>query len=159
MPLSFIGAYCVLVVAAGALFYVAFTDLKDFKVRNELIFLLVGLYFLFALLSGQWRSMYWNIAFAAFALVAMVYYYGQNLMSGGDVKILAAASLWVGPIWAPIFAILLAIFIGAHAGLAKLGWVTVPHAGKHRRIPLAPSIAMALIATVVTRWVLFTASA
>jgi prepilin peptidase CpaA len=156
MPLSFIGAYCVLVAAAGTLFYVALTDLKEFKIRNELILVLAGLYLLFAVLSGQWRSMYWNIAFAGVAFVAMLYYYGQNLMSGGDVKILAVASLWVGAAWAPIFATLLAIFIGAHAAVARLGWVTVQRAGKHRRIPLAPSIAMALIGTLVTRWLLFT---
>ena len=154
MPLSFIGAYFVLVVAAGTLFYVALTDLREFKIRNELIFVLVGLYLLFALLSGQWRTMYRNIALAAIAFAAMLYYYGQNLMSGGDVKILAVALLWVGPVWAPIFAILLLIFIGAHAGFARLGWVNVQHVGKHRRIPLAPSIAVALVGTVVSGWLL-----
>ncbi len=44
MPLSFIGAYFVLIVAAVTLLYVALTDLKEFKIRNELIFILVGLY-------------------------------------------------------------------------------------------------------------------
>jgi len=43
MPLSFIGAYFVLIVAAVTLLYVALTDLKEFKIRNELIFILVGL--------------------------------------------------------------------------------------------------------------------
>jgi prepilin peptidase CpaA len=154
MPLSFIGAYFVLVVAAATLFYVALTDLKEFKIRNELILVLVGLYLLFALLSGQWRTMYWNIALAAIAFAAMLYYYGQNLMSGGDVKILAVALLWVGPVWAPIFAVLLLIFIGAYAGFARLGWVNVQQVGKHRRIPLAPSIAMALVGTLVSGWLL-----
>jgi prepilin peptidase CpaA len=154
MPLSFIGAYFVLVVAAGTLFYVALTDLKNFKIRNDLILVLVGLYLLFAVLSGQWRTMYWNIALAAIAFAAMLYYYGQNLMSGGDVKILAVAVLWVGPVGAPIFAILLLICIGAHWGFARLGWVNVQKVGKYLRIPLAPSIAMALIGAFVSSWLL-----
>ena len=69
--------------------------------------------------------MYWNIALIAIALVAMLYYYGQNLMSGGDVKILTLALLWIGPVGAPIFETLLLVFIGARAGLARIGWINV----------------------------------
>jgi len=147
MVLSFIGSYFVLVIAAGALFYVALTDLKEFKISNELIWVLAGLYVLFAVLSGHWRHMHWNLALAAFMFAFMLYFYGQNLMGGGDVKLLTVALLWVGLDCALVFAILLLIFVGIHTGVAKLGWVKVQGVGKHKRIPFAPSIAAALIGT------------
>ena len=47
------------------LFYVALTDFKQFKIRNELIFVLAGLFVVHALLSGRWVSAHWNLAFTA----------------------------------------------------------------------------------------------
>ncbi len=53
MALSPIASYFVLVIAAATLFYVALTDLKEFKIANELVLVLAGLYVLFAVLSGH----------------------------------------------------------------------------------------------------------
>src|SRR6266571_4707632 len=66
MVLSFIGSYFVLVIAAGALFYVALTDLKEFKISNELIWVLTGLYVLFALL---WVGLDCALVFAILLLI------------------------------------------------------------------------------------------
>jgi len=145
MALSPIASYFVLVIAAATLFYVALTDLKEFKIANELVLVLAGLYVLFAVLSGHWRTMYWNIALAAIMFAFMLYYYGQNLMGGGDVKMLTVAFLWVGLDCALLFAVFLLVFVGIHAGVAKLGWVKVQEVGTRKRIPFAPSIAAALI--------------
>src|SRR5947209_14384083 len=84
MALSPIGSYFVLVISAATLFYVALTDLREFKIRNELLLVLAGLYVLFAVLSGHWRTMYWNVALAAVMFAIMLYFYAQNLMGGGD---------------------------------------------------------------------------
>src|SRR5262249_46491654 len=43
----------VLVITAAALFYAAVADLKEFKIRNELILVLVGLFVVHASLSGR----------------------------------------------------------------------------------------------------------
>ncbi|SRR5712692_9145718 len=147
MALSPIGSYFVLVVTAGTLFYVALTDLKEFKVGNALVLVLAGLYVLFAILSGHWRYLYWNVALAGLMFAFMLYFYSQNLMGGGDVKILTVAFLWVGLDCALIFAILLLIFVAIHTGVAKLGWVKVQEVENRKRIPFAPSIAAALIGT------------
>src|SRR6266702_4537331 len=147
MALSPIFSHVVLVITAVTLFYVAWTDLKDFKIRNELILVLVGLFVLHAILSGRWVSIYWNLGLAFFTLIIMLYYYSQNLMGGGDVKLLAVAFLWTGVHCAFPFAILWLIFVSVHFFAAKFGWVAVKEFEKRKRIPLAPSIAAALIGT------------
>jgi Flp pilus assembly protein protease CpaA len=140
-PLS----HVVLVVTAAVLFYVALTDFKEFKIHNELILVLAGLFVVHALLSGRWVIAHWNLAFAALMFVAMLYFYGQNLMGGGDVKILTVGFLWVGFRCALPFAVLLAIFAGVHVVAAMFGWAQVQQVGARKRIPLAPSVAGALI--------------
>src|SRR2546423_46981 len=123
-PLS----HVVLVITAAVLFYVALTDFKEFKIRNELILVLAGLFVVHTLLSGRWVSAHRNLAFAALMFGVMLYFYAQNLMGGGDVKILTVAFLWVGFSCAFPFAVLLAVFAAVHVVAAKLGWgdISVP---------------------------------
>jgi prepilin peptidase CpaA len=138
-------SHVVLVITAAVLFYAALTDLKYFKIRNELILVLIALFIIHALLSGRWVSAHWNLAFAAFMFAIMVYFYSQNLMGGGDVKILAVAFLWTGIWCAFVFAVLMAIFAMVQVAAAKFGWLKVQKVGEQKRIPLAPSVAGALI--------------
>jgi prepilin peptidase CpaA len=140
-PLS----HVVLVITATVLFYVGLTDFKHFKIGNELILVLAGLFVAHALLSGRWVSAHWNLAFAALMFAVMLYFYAQNLMGGGDVKILTVGFLWVGFRCAFPFAVLLATFSAAHVVAAKFGWAEVQQVGDKKRIPLAPSVAAALI--------------
>jgi len=84
--------------------------------------------------------------------VILIVFYSLGWMGGGDVKILAIAFLWTGLSGALPFAILLALFSGAHGIAAKLGWVkSQVTAGGRRRIPFAPSVAAALICTFMLR--------
>jgi Flp pilus assembly protein protease CpaA len=140
-PLS----HVVLVITATVLFYVGLTDFKHFKIGNELILVLAGLFVAHALLSGRWVSAHWNLAFAALMFAVMLYFYAQSLMGGGDVKILTVGFLWVGFRCAFPFAVLLATFSAAHVVAAKFGWAEVQQVGDKKRIPLAPSVAAALI--------------
>jgi prepilin peptidase CpaA len=142
-----LAAHIVLVVTAATLFYVAWTDLKEFKIRNEMVLCIAGLYVLFAVLSGRWVGMYWNIGFAIFMLVIMLYYYSKGIMGGGDVKMLAVAFLWVGIECALVFAIFLSVSIIIHLIVVKFGWAKVQEVRGRKRIPFAPSIAAALIVT------------
>jgi prepilin peptidase CpaA len=135
----------VLVSAAGVLFYVALTDFKYFKIRNELILVLAGLFILHALLSGRWISAHWNLGFAALMFGIMLYFYARNAMGGGDVKILTIAFLWVGVGCAFPFAVLLAVCAALHVAAAKFGWADVQEVAGRKRIPLAPSVAAAMI--------------
>jgi prepilin peptidase CpaA len=146
------GAYFVLVVASALLLQAAWTDLREFKIRNEMILALAGLFVLYAVLIGHWDDLKWNLAFAALMFVVLLACYGLGGMGGGDVKILAVAFLWTGLSGALPFAVLLALFSGAHGIAAKLGWVkSQVTASGRRRIPFAPSVAGALICTFMLR--------
>ena len=100
------------------------------------------------------RSCPWNLTFAAFMLVVLLFFYARNWLGGGDVKLLAVAFLWVGIHRALIFAILLALFSFGHLVGAKLGWLRLQELKDGKRIPFAPSVAAALILTMAlaVRW-------
>lgn len=138
----------VLIVTAALLAYVALNDLRYYKIRNDLIFVLAVLFFFHALVSGRWENVHWNIAFATVMFIVMLLLYSRNLMGGGDVKLLTIAFLWVGIGCAFPFAILLLLFSGIHVIATQLGWANTQRIGnddERKRIPFGPSIAAALI--------------
>jgi prepilin peptidase CpaA len=135
----------VLILTAAVLFYVGITDLKHFKIRNEFILVLTGLFFLHAVLSGRWTSLHWNLGFAALLFLIMLYYYSMKMMGGGDLKLLTVAFLWVGPFCALPFALFLLVFICIHIIAVKLKLVEARVASGQNWLPFAPSIAAALI--------------
>src|ERR1700738_3107429 len=120
-----VSAHIVLIVTAATLFYMARTDLKEFKIRNELVLCIAGLYVLFAVLSGRWVGIHWNIGFAIFMLIIMLYYYSRGMMGGGDVKMLAVAFLWAAIEWALSLEFFLPVFMCFHLFVGKFGWAKV----------------------------------
>jgi prepilin peptidase CpaA len=145
-------AYFVLVAASALLLQAAWTDLREYKIRNELVLALAGLFVLYAVLAGRWFDLKWDIAFAVLMFLVLLALYALGGMGGGDVKILAVAFLWTGLSGALPFAVLLGLFSGAHGIAAKLGWVkSQVTASGRRRIPFAPSVAGALICVFMLR--------
>ncbi len=136
-----------LLLTAATLFWVALTDLRNFKIRNEAVLVLAGLYFLYALTSGRLAFAPWNIGFAILMLIGMLYIYSTEKIGGGDIKLLAAAFLWTGPFAVAPFAVLLLIFIGVYYLTMRFGGAAVIKSPLGNRIPLAPSVAAALIST------------
>lgn len=140
-------ALWVLLLTSATLFWVALTDFRNFRIRNEAVLVIAGLYFLFASVSGHWASVHLNVGFAVLMLAAMLYVYVTEKMGGGDIKLLAVAFLWTGP-WAVLpFSILLVVFLGIHYIAVRRGWATAAKSPAGPRIPLAPSVAAALIGT------------
>jgi prepilin peptidase CpaA len=137
----------ILVITAAVLFYAALTDLKHYTIRNEVVLVLALLFFVHAFVSGRWSSIPWNIGFAGVILIALIYFYSQTLVGGGDVKLLTVALLWVGLDCALPFAVLLLISATIHTLAAKIGWADTQRVpgDNRRRIPFAPSVAVALI--------------
>jgi prepilin peptidase CpaA len=137
----------ILAVAAAVLLYAAVNDLRHFKIGNELILLLVGLFILYTLLSGLWIHLAWNIGLAAFVFVFLIYSYSRHWMGGGDVKLLTVAFLWTGVECALPFAVLLSLFASLHAIAARFGWAGSEQTNddRQRRIAFAPSVAAALM--------------
>jgi len=140
-------ANSVLVITAAILFYAALTDLKRYQIRNELIAVLAGLFFLHAFLSGRWPGIAWNVGLAFLIFAVILYFYSQNLLGGGDVKLLTVAFLWAGVDCALPFAILLSLFATVHVIAGKLGWVVLQRVSEDKpsRLAFAPSVAAALI--------------
>jgi prepilin peptidase CpaA len=144
--------YPILVIAGAILLRAAWTDLQEFKIRNELILTLAGLFVPYALLAGYWADLRWDIAFAVLMFAILLAFYGLGWMGGGDVKILAVAFLWAGLPYALPFALLLAVFSLVHGLAAKFGWAKSQRTDSGRmRIPFAPSVAGALICTFILR--------
>lgn len=139
-------------MTSALLLRAAWTDLREYRIRNELILALAGLFVLYTVLTGHWAELKWDVVFAALMFVVLLALYSLGWMGGGDVKILAVAFLWIGLSGALPFAILLALFSSAHSLAAKVGWVkSQVTASGRRRIPFAPSVAGALICTFVLR--------
>ena len=135
----------ILALTAATLFWVALTDLREFKIRNEFVAILAALFVLHALCSGAWVSMQWNFAYAFLMLLGGAYAYSLQQIGGGDLKLLAVAFLWTGPWFAVPFVILLLIFTGAYYVAARFGFVAAKQTAAGLRIPLAPPLAGALI--------------
>ena len=140
-----IASYFVLVVTAALLFYIALTDLREFKIRNDMVLVVAGLFFVHALLSGRWVELHWNIALAAAAFAIMLFWYSQGLMGGGDLKLMTVGLLWAGIRCAVPFLIIVVIAALLHALAAKLGYISAQRREGRMRIAFAPAIAAGLI--------------
>jgi prepilin peptidase CpaA len=146
MPYYSVLAHTVLVITAAVLLYAAWNDLRQFKIRNELVAVLAGLFIIHTILSGHWTEMYWNFVVAFIAFLIMLFFYARKTMGGGDLKLLTVAFLWVGYTCVLPFTILLLISAVAHFLAVKAGLMqTLDDQG--RRVPFAPSIAAGLIGT------------
>jgi prepilin peptidase CpaA len=144
-------SYAVLALTASILFYAAFADLKNFKIRNELVIVLGLLFFVYAGLAGQWTRIPWNIGLAFLVLAVLLPFYSRGHVGGGDVKLLTVAFLWTGIDCAFAFSLLLLVFAMLHVRAAKFGLANAEGRGGEgrMRIPFAPSIAAALIGVFV----------
>jgi prepilin peptidase CpaA len=147
MTPAYVASASVLILTSALLFYIALTDLREFKIRNDLIIVLLCLFGAHALLSGRWVSLYWNIGFALLFFLVLLYNYSRKLVGGGDVKLLTVAFLWVGVGYALPFTMLMLVFAIGHAIAAWMGWAKVQQTGRRKMVPFAPSIAGALIGT------------
>ena len=140
-------SFAVLIITAVLLFWMALTDLKKFKIRNDFVLVLAGLYFVHSAVSGHWIEIPWHLGLAALVSAGMLYAYYLEQMGGGDFKLLAVCFLWTGPQCGLPFSLLLLFFIGVHYAAAKFGWVAVQKTERGVWVPLAPSAAGALIGT------------
>jgi prepilin peptidase CpaA len=144
-----LAAHSVLVLAAAALFYAAWTDLREFRIRNELNLLLFALFVLHAILSSRWTATTWvflaiDLAIPVGMALISLAFYARGGVSGGDVKLLAVGFLWAGLNGSMIFAVLLLGFAAVQFVLTWYGWMP---AKKGRMVPFAPTLAAALIGT------------
>ena len=147
MPANNAISLWILFASSTVLFCASITDLKEFKIRNEIVLLLAGLFFGYALASGRPALLPTNLAFASLMLLVLLYAYAREQLGGGDLKLLAVAFLWAGPWLTVPFLIFLLAFTGLAYSAAIRGWIPSQVSDAGLRMPLAPSIAAALIGT------------
>jgi prepilin peptidase CpaA len=132
-------------VTVAVLCYVAFTDLRTFKIQNESVLLLVALYLLYALIFRSWYDVLSNVILAVAVLSLLLWFYSRGVLGGGDVKLLPVVCLWVGSHCALLFSALLFVLIVFHLVIVKLGWVRTRIVQGRHAIPYGPSVAGAMI--------------
>jgi prepilin peptidase CpaA len=81
---------------ASLMIVAAWSDAIDYKIPNRLIVALLVLYPAFVLTAG--RAIDWplDIAVAVGILAVGLFLYGTGKFGAGDVKLIAATSLWAG---------------------------------------------------------------
>jgi prepilin peptidase CpaA len=138
------------IAAVAVLLYVGFTDFRTFKIRNDVLMLLVLLYVLLAIVGRSWIEITENVILAVFMFAVLLWFFARRMIGGGDVKLVSVACLWVGVHCALLFSVLMLAFLVLHLGAAKMGWANTKPMGGRDAIPYAPSIAGALIGVIVS---------
>ena len=143
---------------AGSMAAAAFEDCRRLIIPNALV---VSLCVLWVLQVATAPDFNLAASLAAAACAAAVFAAGallfsHGLMGGGDVKLLAAATLWAGPNTTPVLLLTTAI-LGGFLTLALLCWVAVRRVFASKdailtpsRIPVPYGVAIAAAALIVT---------
>jgi prepilin peptidase CpaA len=141
---------------AGLMLAAAIEDLRRFVIPNQLILALCLLYPL-RLLTGVGPA----AAAEAFGCALLVFLLGavlfaRGMVGGGDVKLLAVATLWVGPADTPALLIatglaggVLALFLLSPPGAALAAWCGVEPAPRSNAMPYGIAITTAALAVAV----------
>jgi prepilin peptidase CpaA len=141
----------ILALVAILMIYAAVTDLKSYSVGNGVIVALLVLFVADIAIAEDRSSLPWTLALAAVMFAVLFFFFARNWVGGADVKLMTTALLWVGIDRALPFAVLLLIFVLVHAALARFKLVGSPAPAEdgRPRIAYAPSIAAAVIATLL----------
>jgi prepilin peptidase CpaA len=111
-----VAGYPLLFVFPFAMAYAAASDLLTMRIANSVSLGLVVAFLVIALIAGMTaEEMLIHFAIGAALLVAGMLLFGLNLVGGGDVKLLAAAGLWIGYDQLAPFLLYVTIFGGALA--------------------------------------------
>jgi prepilin peptidase CpaA len=108
--------FCFFALTIGA----ALNDLREFRIPNTISLALLALYPLHVLASPTPVDWLLALAVAGLVLVAGLTLFLCGLVGGGDVKFLAAASLWAGAPFTPSLLLVMAL-AGGVLGLVALG--------------------------------------
>jgi prepilin peptidase CpaA len=135
-----VAAHFLMLIFPALMVYAAAMDVFTMRIANTLSILLVGAFFIIAPVMGMpLQQIGVHLAVGAAALLAAMLLFQLRLIGGGDAKLLAAASVWVGYEQFLPFFVYVTIFGGALA-LLLLGYRRLPAAA----FPLLPDWASRL---------------
>lgn len=87
----------VLIIAAVTMLVAALSDIKKLIISNRLCLFLAALFPLYVITAPHEVMWLHHVLIGAAVLVIGFAMFAMNFLGGGDVKMLAAASLWAGP--------------------------------------------------------------
>ncbi len=110
-----------LCVFAGLLLWAAVCDLATMEIPNRISILMAALYPVAAFACGQnVATIGVHLVTGLIALAVCFALFQLGVFGGGDAKVIAAASIWTGPVLLPLFLLWTALAGGALAA-ATLG--------------------------------------
>lgn len=155
-------SYGLLLVFPAVMIMAALSDLFTLTIPNRLSIILVAVFFPLAFLAGlPMETVLMHLVAGIGILVAGFMLFQAGVLGGGDAKLMAAASLWVGAAALTDFFVYIALFGGILAA-AILLYRRVPEAsvsgpawairlhGKKTGIPYGIAIAVAALITFPT---------
>lgn len=90
--------YVVLVFFPFCMVMAMLWDITTMKIPNKLVLILLAGFAVFAPISGLgWSPILWHVSVAVVVLFIGFGIFAAGLLGAGDVKLLAATSLWLGP--------------------------------------------------------------
>ena len=141
---------------AGLMLAAALEDLRRFVIPNQLIIGLCLLYPLRLLTGVGFAAGAGAVACAAAVFLVGAVLFARGLVGGGDVKLLAVATLWVGPADTPALLIgtglaggLLALFLLSPAGAALAAWRGLDPGPRPDAMPYGVAITTAALAVAI----------
>lgn len=168
MTISTFAAPAALVIFAFSMAYAGLMDLTTMRIRNGLVLALLAAYVTLAPLAGfTFEAIAWSAALAAAVLAVSFVFFARGWMGGGDAKLLAVTTLWLGFEQGPIFLVYTALIggaltlvivqvrlVGLPAILGNVPWIGRLQSDK-AGIPYGVAITLAaLLVFPQTRWML-----
>jgi prepilin peptidase CpaA len=140
-------AYLLILAVAGLLVFAIVDDMRNYRVRNDVVLLLLCLYILRVLVVGDYRQALIHGIVAGLLFALILVFYARGWMGGGDAKLFGVAFLWLENAELTTFSILLTLLTIAYVVTAKLK--LLPSRGQAKMvIPFAPCIAGAWLLTI-----------
>lgn len=81
----------------GCIAHAAWTDVTKMKISNSISVILIVAFLIFAAIHFEPTSALAHIAVATAVFIVTFCCYAMRWMGGGDVKLLSALSIWIGP--------------------------------------------------------------
>lgn len=109
-------SYIALASFSALMVYAAYSDLKSYTLPNFISLILVaGFAVIMMILQPPLSAIGWHVGISAILFVVGFILFATGLFGGGDVKVIAALGLWLGPLNVLPFLTLMAIFGGGLA--------------------------------------------
>ncbi len=110
-----------------AVIYGALSDIRSYKIPNRVSYGLALLFLVYAALKWPDLPLPLHLGIGLLVFVICFIFWRLRMMGGGDVKFVAAISLWMGPQRILFFMILLALLSAVFVSLLRLARTWNPY--------------------------------